>query len=188
MGGWRRTDMDSPSTSAIPASVSEQAAAWFARQRSSSWSVSDAAVFAEWLKADRVHTAAWASYERMWGRLEEVRDNPRVLALREQARANTARYRRRRLHLRFAAALAASVVLAISGAWMLRYSSTRSMSSLPASHSMQMLVRDASTQVGERSILVLPDGSRVTLNTASAVHADYTGSDRRVTLLRGEAF
>jgi len=32
-----------------------------------------------------------------------------------------------------------------------------------------------STQVGERSLLVLPDGSKVTLNTASAVRADYSG-------------
>jgi transmembrane sensor len=51
-----------------------------------------------------------------------------------------------------------------------------------------VLVRDASTDIGERSLLVLADGSRVTLNTASAVHADYTGHERRVILVRGEAF
>jgi transmembrane sensor len=50
------------------------------------------------------------------------------------------------------------------------------------------LIREASTQVGERSLLVLADGSKVTLNTASAVRADYSGHDRRLTLLRGEAF
>src|SRR4029077_19161785 len=50
------------------------------------------------------------------------------------------------------------------------------------------LIRDASTDIGERSLLVLADGSKVTLNTASAVHADYTGPERRVTLVRGEAF
>src|SRR2546430_4439726 len=46
---------------------------------------------------------------------------------------------------------------------------------------------DASTEIGQRSLLVLSDGSRVTLNTASTVHADYTGRERRVTLTRGEA-
>lgn len=50
------------------------------------------------------------------------------------------------------------------------------------------VVRDASTEIGERTLLVLADGSKVTLNTASAVHADYSGQERRVTLVRGEAF
>jgi transmembrane sensor len=51
-----------------------------------------------------------------------------------------------------------------------------------------MLSRDIVTEIGERSIVVLPDGSKVTLNTASAVRADYSGRERRVTLVRGEAF
>lgn len=180
-----------PSTSASTHSA-DQAAAWFARQRSSSWSAEDATEFATWLKAESAHTAAWASYERVWGRLESVRDNPRVLAIREQARANAARYRGRRRRWRLIAGIAAGVILAISSWWTLRYSSTAPTSSSPTVISSvstpSVFVRDASTQVGERSILVLEDGSKVTLNTASAVHADYTGQDRRVTLLRGEAF
>jgi transmembrane sensor len=31
-------------------------------------------------------------------------------------------------------------------------------------------------------------GSKITLNTASAVHADYSGRERRITLVRGEAY
>src|SRR5207245_2615866 len=50
------------------------------------------------------------------------------------------------------------------------------------------LIREASTDIGERSVLALADGSKVTLNTASAVRADYTGRERRLTLVRGEAF
>jgi transmembrane sensor len=50
------------------------------------------------------------------------------------------------------------------------------------------LIREASTQIGERALLVLADGSKVTLNTDSAVRADYTGRERRLTLVRGEAF
>jgi len=181
-----------PSTSASTDSTLDEAAAWFARQRSSAWSAQDAAEFATWLNADSAHTAAWASYERMWGRLESVRDNPRVLAIREQARANAARYRGRRRRWRLSAAIAAGVVVAISSWWTLRYSSTSPTSSsltvFSSSGVPSVFVRDASTQVGERSILVLADGSKVTLNTASAVHVDYTGQDRHVTLLRGEAF
>lgn len=181
-----------PSTSASTDSAADQAAVWFARQRSGSWSAQDAAEFAAWLKADFAHTAAWASYEQMWERLESVRDNPSVLAIREQARANAARYRGRRRRWRLSAAIAAGVILATSSWWTLHNSSTAPTSSpLTAFSSTSIpsaLVRDASTQVGERSILVLADGSKVTLNTASAIHADYTGQDRRVTLLRGEAY
>ena len=50
------------------------------------------------------------------------------------------------------------------------------------------MVSDASTRVGERALIQLSDGSQVTLNTDSAVHADMRGLVRRVTLLRGEAY
>ncbi len=54
-----------------------------------------------------------------------------------------------------------------------------------------LLVRlqsDALTETAESRVLNLPDGSRVTLSAASAVALDMSGNDRRVTLLKGEAF
>src|ERR1700722_7583218 len=76
--------------------VTDQAAAWFARQRTGPWSESDAAEFAAWLKAHPSHTAAWASYQRLWGTLETARDDPKILAIREQARRRVARGQGRR--------------------------------------------------------------------------------------------
>jgi len=43
------------------------------------------------------------------------------------------------------------------------------------------------TGVGERRIVALRDGSRVTLNTASTVEVAFTKTQRRVRLVRGEA-
>jgi transmembrane sensor len=173
--------------------ATDQAAVWFARRRSGSWSETDASNFAAWLKADTSHTAAWASYERLWDRLETVRDDPKILSIRESARRSAARREALQRSGRVAAALAASVVLGLSVWWTTRTSvMTSDRPSVPtaasSSNAVVALIRDASTEVGEHSILMLPDGSKVTLNTASAVHADYAGRERRVTLIRGEAF
>jgi transmembrane sensor len=175
-------------------SATDQAAVWFARQRTGPWSQADAAEFAAWLKADPSHTAAWASFERLWGHLETVRDDPKLLAIRERARGNLARHQALRRTWRVSAVIAASLVVVVSVWWNVRQGpmpparppslAQAKPGALPA----LALIRDVSTDIGERSLLVLADGSKVTLNTMSAVHADYMGRERRVTLVRGEAF
>jgi transmembrane sensor len=167
----------------------DQAAAWFACRRSGSWSSEDDSEFATWLKADPSHTAAWSAFERLWRRVDTVRDDPKILAIRERARRNAARGQWLQWTWRVAGAVAASLVVGIL-AWrndspsVVPFAHPPAVAPVPAS----ALVRDASTEIGERSFLVLPDGSKVTLNTASAVHADFTGQERRVTLVRGEAY
>lgn len=47
---------------------------------------------------------------------------------------------------------------------------------------------DYLTATGERDSITLPDGSAMTLNTASAVALEFAGGQRRVRLLAGEAF
>jgi len=181
-----RLKLAAPGTTAA-----DQAAAWFARQRASPWSESDAMEFTGWLKADPAHTAAWTDYERLWGRLEAVRDNPKILAIREQARRTADRQSRLRNRRRVAAALAASVFVGVGVLWVVKDPMIHDLPSparATAVGTRVALIRDASTEIGERSLLVLADGSKVTLNTASAVRADYSGRERRVTLVKGEAF
>src|SRR6266446_7909180 len=101
----------SPKLLSSDPSATDQAAAWFARQRSGPWSESDASEFATWLKADPSHTAAWASFERLWGRLETVRDEPKILAIRERARRNAARRAVLRRTWRAGVTLAASAIV-----------------------------------------------------------------------------
>lgn len=170
-------------TSSPESSSTEQAAAWYARHRSGPLSEADEARFAAWLKTDAANVTAWKEFGQLWARVEAVRDDPTILALREAAR--------RRMKARpsvprawgTGAALVASVVLGVAIWWGLRGSVPQ-----PTRPPEPSLVRYASTEIGERSILVLLDGSKVTLNTASAVRADYTGPERRVTVVRGEAF
>jgi transmembrane sensor len=171
-----------------------EAAAWFTRQRVSPLTESDAAEFAAWLKADPANTAAWSDFERLWGRVEAVHDDPKILAIREEARRRAARRVGARYGRRFAAALAASVVLGTAIWWGLKELAIAPDGAPTFAHASvttttaPALIRDASTQIGERALLVLADGSKVTLNTDSAVRADYTGRERRLTLVRGEAF
>jgi transmembrane sensor len=174
--------------------AADQAAAWFARQRASPWSETEAAEFAAWLKAEPAHTAAWTRYERLWGRLDAVRDNPTILAMREQARRTAERQSRLRKRWHATAALAASVLAGVGAFWIVKVYVIQVLGPAPLAQSPPApslavaLIRNASTGIGERSLLVLADGSKVTLNTASAVRSDYSGRERRVTLLKGEAF
>ncbi|MCP2937671.1 FecR domain-containing protein, partial [Salmonella enterica subsp. enterica serovar Typhimurium] len=48
------------------------------------------------------------------------------------------------------------------------------------------LLADHRTVPGERLTVTLDDGSRVTLNTDSAIDEQYTGQERRIVLRRGE--
>jgi transmembrane sensor len=171
----------------------DEAAAWFARRRSGSWSGADAADFTEWLKANAAHGAAWASYEHLWGSLESARDDPKILAIREEARRNAAALQNIWRVWRIGAIVAASFLLGSLIWWAVNDHRIMSIQSPSLTHTASgsdtaALIRDASTDIGERSLLVLADGSKVTLNTASAVHADFSGRERRVTLIRGEAF
>jgi transmembrane sensor len=172
----------------------EQATAWFARQRMRPLSESEAIEFERWLKADPTHAQAWSDCERSWERVEGVRDDPRMLVIREDARRRASEHVRGARHWRIAGAMAASLVVGIAVWWILRAPTvTRNLAQTAAHDQVASapssgLIREASTQVGERSTLVLTDGSKVTLNTASAVRTDYSGHDRRLTLLRGEAF
>lgn len=49
-------------------------------------------------------------------------------------------------------------------------------------------VADYRTGIGQRRTIALADGTELTLNTASAVNIDYSGAQRRITLLAGEIF
>ncbi|MBS0416129.1 MAG: FecR domain-containing protein [Proteobacteria bacterium] len=169
--------------------AADQAAEWFARQRSGRWSPADAADFAAWLKEQESHARAWARYEQLWTRVGSVRDDPRILALRETAK-NSGAGRWRSLGLLTGSAAAA--IVAVVGAWvLLRPAPTQHVAAEPAPVTKPAeapAIRIASTQKGERSLLLLPDGSRITLNSDSSVQTDYSNERRRVTLVRGEAF
>jgi len=156
-------------------------------------SESNESEFNAWLKDDSLHIAAWSRFHRLWRQVGVVRDHPKILTIRKSARLSTKRCRAVRCNWRAGLAFAVSIVAAI----LVREHLPTSVSpfahptlapSVSSAAPSAALIRDASTKIGERSVLVLLDGSRVTLNTFSAVRVNYSGHDRRVTLVRGEAY
>src|SRR5262249_55442924 len=130
---------------------------------------------------------------RLWERVDNVRDDPRILELRERARRTTVD-QQSRAHWRAGGALAASLLVGVLvwrgfSYWQASSpSAPRPTAVVASAEPAPAVVRDAATGIGERSLVVLADGSKLTLNTSSAIHADFTGRERRVTLVRGEAY
>lgn len=76
----------------------------------------------------------------------------------------------RRTALRLGGAIAASALIAVTGAWQVLRNRSR-----------------FSTGKGETKVVALKDGSVVTLNTASEIQVNYSDALRSVELIRGEA-
>lgn len=142
-----------------PDAVTDAALDWFLRAREEDGEEFHAAL-AEWRAADPAHARAYAGLEATWG----------AGTLRTASRPPTrARRPRHWLAVAAVAALAAFAVLEGPALW-LRHSA------------------DYLTEAGELRDLRLPDGTAVTLNTASAIAIDFSGGRRHVDLLAGEAF
>jgi transmembrane sensor len=168
--------------------ISEQAAQWWDAFHNEDASAAEKREFVEWvtrgpdrveacLHVARVH-AAVARADVRWPQTSAedlVRDalaapDDSVVPLRPHVRVKR-EDERRRPTLRWAAGLAASVVVAAGLGWW-----------LTPSHPEQL-----QTRVGEQRSVVLADGSRVTLNTASKIEVHLRTDRRVVDLLQGEA-
>lgn len=135
---------------------------WFVRLKAEGGNPATASAFRAWSDADPAHAAAFAEVAAMWGAPE--------LALAAGGAVTRARRKRRA-----AAATGAALVLMIGagavfgpGMWL-------------------RLNADHLTATGGMEVVHLPDGSVMTLNTASAVAIDFTDRARAVKLLAGEA-
>lgn len=163
-------------------SVPDTAAEWFVRLRDEMASAADRQAFRDWLAADPAHRAAYRDLERLWSGLDQVdphaidravgapvppRPPPDPARLRPAGRIPSQRRLTRR------AALAASVAALVAGG----YAASR-----------PDILSDYGTRAGERKTIALDDGTRIELNTASALSLDYGPFRRQVTLHRGEAY
>ncbi|MFO1448282.1 MAG: FecR domain-containing protein [Opitutaceae bacterium] len=137
-----------------------------------------------WLKADPRHAAAFAGLEaalRSLDRLASLRPPHSSapdpdLPLLAQPRTERPAFRRTRRWIPLSIA-AAAAVLALA-------SFTLPTSFFGSSPAIELL----STEVGEFRKCTLPDESIIELNTDSRVEVVYSGTGRRVKLVRGEAY
>lgn len=166
--------MSSAALPDIPDAVLDQAIGWLVRLQSGS---ADAQLHNDclaWRQADPLHETAWCALqtsEAAFQQLATLPGLPGPAALDTLQRLGTGRQGRRQV-----LKLIAAGVIASAGGWGLRQG--------PLSE----LGADYATAVGERRRFLLSDGTRLQLNTDSAVDARFSVERRLIVLRRGELF
>jgi len=172
--------------------IEEQASAWLAR-RDRGLTPAEQDAFLEWIAAATSHSEAWARLAKTWKDLDQLSlwrpehsalPNPDLLAPKPASR---------RWLAPLPMAIAAAVALAATS-WVVIQRSfpfpTQKGPAAQASSSSSDVapVRTASSTVARGyDRRVLEDGSVVELNEGAAVEIRYSGNDRRVWLVQGEA-
>lgn len=168
----------------------EAAVYWVLRQDREDLSPADQAAFTAWLEASDANAAAFRKANGVWDVFDQGDADPHLTALRQAALATPAP-RRRWIPAAMGAGLAASLAAAallLPG----QFGPIGSPAQAPAADAVaaandaQPAARFATAR-GERRTVALPDGTRVTLNTDTAIALAYTHGNRHVRLLRGQA-
>jgi transmembrane sensor len=152
-----------PRQEAPSARVRAQAADWVAKIHEEEHSSELDARLRAWLDESDDHRRAFDRLTRAWEVAGKIR-------LRAPQDALAGELRRRSRFVPWAAAVAATLVLAVGAA--VYYSR----------------VDAVVTEVGQQRVRLLPDGTRVTLNTNTRIEVNYDEHARRVRLIRGEAW
>jgi transmembrane sensor len=160
--------------------MAESAAAWRLREEAG-LNVSEQVALEHWLAESPDHRQAYS--DALWAldATQKHAASPELMAYRQAALppADEARHRRWRRW----AVMAASIALALLG------TQTMMHDFLPASfwdwrQDTNPVYR---TAIGERSVIALPDGSVVTLDTNSVLQLAYNDRERGIRLLQGQA-
>ena len=141
----------------------QQALDWFTRLRAENLGSDERAAFEAW-RLQPQNALAHAEVGQLWQALELP---ARRVHKADRERARTTRWPRY--------AAAACLLLAAGAAWL----------SVPA---LQNLGSDYATAAGERREVLLNDGSRLWLDSASVVDVDMQGATRTVQLRQGRLF
>lgn len=152
----------------------ERAAEWYASLRADEGSERVRRDWQAWLDQSPEHARAWAHVESVGRKFEALRAHGREAAVAGASAARRAVLSRRR-------ALNGLAGLAVAGlAGWLGWRHT------PLPGAVLALGADHHTGVGERRELLLDDGSRLWLDTDTAIDVDQRGESRRLRLRRGQ--
>lgn len=151
---------------AADARILDEAARWLARRHASDFSAAEQAELARWRSQSSRHEHIWQCAEQLKGHLNTV---PAAVGMATLNRARPSAARRQLLR---------SAVLALA---------TPALGWLAWRHlPWQDWTADYRTARGERRAVTLADGSRVQLNTASAISVRMDGTARRIRQHAGE--
>ncbi|CUI25869.1 fec operon regulator FecR [Achromobacter xylosoxidans] len=153
----------------------KQAAQWYARLRDERATDADRVAWQAWLQAPE-HQAAWACIDNVSRKFDPLRGYgpPGTTAAVASGEAARRAVNARRQALKVIPGVMGLGLFALG--W--RYT--------PLPEVVAALRADHHTGTGKRQRLVLTDGSRVWLNTRSALDVDYRRQERRLIVLGGE--
>lgn len=146
---------------------------WYQRMHAADCTSAERAEFERWRAGHPQHAAAYAHTEHLYHRAAELRLDPCWQAVGHATRQRAARAGRVRRAIRWSLPMAAILVLAIGLGWRLWD---------PAAPELRY-----ATTIGERRTLDLDDGSRVVLDTDSALVVRFSRKHRNLVLEHGQA-
>jgi transmembrane sensor len=158
-------------------SLPGSAAEWDARLRAADCTDAERDAFAIWCRSSPRHQQDYATLQAMLAALRESGEVPEIRALRESALNAAPPIGERRRHW-LPWGLAAAVLVIVGVTTIRGYSPTDVRQMPPPAYA---------TAIGERSTTRFEDGSVAVLNTNTQLEVDFAGSERLVTLLRGQA-
>lgn len=168
MSGW--------DDEALPEGRDEEAAAWCMRLAEGRLTSEEQQIFEAWL-AEGGHREAFAAAVAVWQGVERFASQPELIRARGEAlesfkQANRRRWTRRLFDGRhWQVSLTAALLLAILGAF----------------YWIGNAARIYETDIGERRVVVLDDGSHLSLDAATRVEVRFTAEGRKLRLLSGRA-
>lgn len=151
----------------LPGSVIDEAINWSIKLAYNTPDAATQAAFEQWMGSSAQHGQAWARIQSLGGQFAGL---PKAAVLQTLNRLPEARLQRRQL-----LKLLSLFIGVGATTW-----GTRELTP------WQRVMADYSTVIGEHRQWTLADGSRLDLNTDSAVQVRFDDEQRRVILLRGE--
>ncbi len=154
----------------------EEAGIWCVRMAHGELDGGDLLAFEQWIGQSDAHRAAFEDVVRTWHGVDEISLQPDMIAHRSQAlesfgRANRARWSPRAFGLRPLLAIAASLALLVVAITLYTH----------------YAFTTYATGIGERRVVRLDDGSRVSLDADTRIRVRYGGSRRALELVQGRA-
>ncbi len=154
----------------------DAAAAWAVRLSESELSADQQAAFDRWLDADPRHGELLEEIMGAWRSVDRYANAEAMTALREQALASGRRAMRRRKQTFptreiIGGLIAATVLAAVAGGFLWA----------------RLTPQTYETGLGERRVVALKDGSKLSLDAETVVKVRYAGDRRRLWLERGRA-
>ncbi|HYG27219.1 MAG TPA: FecR domain-containing protein, partial [Caulobacteraceae bacterium] len=160
-----------------PMTPLQAAAVWRMRIGSADWSVEDERVFEAWLAEDDLHRRAFERSGQVWDLVDSQAATPDIMVIRRDALHRAQRTARGRLAgwsrptatRRVAIAAAVAGCIALGGLGL-----------LPRGDVYR-------TGLNERRVVLLSDGSKLSLDAQTRVIVNYSDDARRLTLANGQA-